>query len=333
MDSGLADAPEPGVCRDFRITYFHSALQGECQMTLACPNVAGVFSSLRACASACADWSASVDPPAAGFEWPERTAPLAGGPRLSEGPAAAIGTDFMSELRQSYEHYDAAERASPDGVSTMSVRAPYGGPGGSAAAAADERCQLPILPGPCHSRVPSYGFNAASGKCEAFDYGGCGGNANKFSSYEKCASTCTPAVSFQPATSVKPVTPPLDRTMELAVAQCRGFKAPGSPRLGVEPGPEGPLVLQITSGTPSSKVLLFVGETAGEARTPANLECPGTKVGAKFNSAYAVEIGADGTGFFVLEGIGPEERDLCQKYVIEAVDTANCGTSFLDTRA
>ena len=302
-------------------------------MTLACPGVAGVFSTLRACTDACTHWSAvDPSPPAADFdfEWPERTAPLAGGPRLSESPAAAVGTDLMSELRQSYEHYDAAERSGLDGVfNTMSVRAPYGGPGGSAAAAADERCQLPIMAGPCRSRVPSFGFDAASGKCEAFDYGGCGGNANKFSSYEKCAATCTPAISFP----VKPVTPPLDRTMELAVAQCRTFKAPGSPRLGVEPGPAGPLVLQITNGAPSSKVLLFVGETAGEARTPANLECPGTKVGAKFNSAYAVEIGADGTGYFVLEGIGPEERDLCQKYVIEAVDTTTCGTSFLDTRA
>merc|ERR1711917_135591 len=38
-------------------------------------------------------------------------------------------------------------------------------------------CSLPIKMGPCLAIIPRYYYNAKSGKCEEFGYGGCAGNA------------------------------------------------------------------------------------------------------------------------------------------------------------
>ncbi|EEC11610.1 KUN-4, putative [Ixodes scapularis] len=38
--------------------------------------------------------------------------------------------------------------------------------------------------------MPMYGFNAASQKCEEFEYKGCGGNGNNFVEKHECWSTC-----------------------------------------------------------------------------------------------------------------------------------------------
>jgi len=55
-----------------------------------------------------------------------------------------------------------------------------------------EVCSLPISPGPCRlmSFSPSYGFNSATSRCEAFSYGGCRGNENRFSTVEECTRVC-----------------------------------------------------------------------------------------------------------------------------------------------
>ena len=37
---------------------------------------------------------------------------------------------------------------------------------------------------------PKYFYNAAIEKCEEFDYGGCGGNGNKFDSLNECMDVC-----------------------------------------------------------------------------------------------------------------------------------------------
>ena len=38
-----------------------------------------------------------------------------------------------------------------------------------------------------------YGFEARKGRCIAFDYKGCGGNANKFETMEECSYMCEDA--------------------------------------------------------------------------------------------------------------------------------------------
>ena len=51
-------------------------------------------------------------------------------------------------------------------------------------------CHLPPEVGPCDAVVPSYFFNATTGRCDMFDYGGCGGNGNRFSTREECRREC-----------------------------------------------------------------------------------------------------------------------------------------------
>nr|XP_041568548.1 kunitz-type protease inhibitor 2 [Taeniopygia guttata] len=61
-------------------------------------------------------------------------------------------------------------------------------PGGPAALAA--RCRLPALTGRCRASIPRWFFNASSGSCESFVFGGCGGNGNNFGSERECRESC-----------------------------------------------------------------------------------------------------------------------------------------------
>ncbi len=78
----------------------------------------------------------------------------------------------------------------------------YGGCGGNAnnfesLAACEQRCGeprptcgLPAEPGPCDAAIPRWHFDAGTGRCAPFTYGGCQGNANNFVSEEACRREC-----------------------------------------------------------------------------------------------------------------------------------------------
>nr|P00984.1 RecName: Full=Kunitz-type serine protease inhibitor dendrotoxin E; Short=DTX-E; AltName: Full=Protein E; AltName: Full=Venom basic protease inhibitor E [Dendroaspis polylepis polylepis]Q7LZE3.2 RecName: Full=Kunitz-type serine protease inhibitor long epsilon-dendrotoxin His55; Contains: RecName: Full=Kunitz-type serine protease inhibitor short epsilon-dendrotoxin His55 [Dendroaspis angusticeps] len=51
-------------------------------------------------------------------------------------------------------------------------------------------CKLPAEPGPCKASIPAFYYNWAAKKCQLFHYGGCKGNANRFSTIEKCRHAC-----------------------------------------------------------------------------------------------------------------------------------------------
>ncbi len=51
-------------------------------------------------------------------------------------------------------------------------------------------CALPVEPGPCRGSLPRFFHNSATGQCEAFTYGGCGGNSNNFMSLKECQENC-----------------------------------------------------------------------------------------------------------------------------------------------
>lgn len=53
-----------------------------------------------------------------------------------------------------------------------------------------EVCALKDEPGPCKALKHRYFFNIDSGRCETFEYGGCGGNQNNFLNLEDCEATC-----------------------------------------------------------------------------------------------------------------------------------------------
>ncbi|KAL1470446.1 hypothetical protein MTO96_040432 [Rhipicephalus appendiculatus] len=45
--------------------------------------------------------------------------------------------------------------------------------------------------GLCRAFLPMWWFNAKTGKCEEFVYGGCGGNGNRYETREDCEKTCS----------------------------------------------------------------------------------------------------------------------------------------------
>nr|CAH0103991.1 unnamed protein product [Daphnia galeata] len=53
------------------------------------------------------------------------------------------------------------------------------------------RCLLPKVTGPCRASVPSFFYDATAGVCTSFNYGGCGGNDNRFTSIEACQLACS----------------------------------------------------------------------------------------------------------------------------------------------
>lgn len=53
-------------------------------------------------------------------------------------------------------------------------------------------CEQPIVSGNCDAYFPAFAFNAQTGLCENFVYGGCGGNDNRFQTLEECLDACDP---------------------------------------------------------------------------------------------------------------------------------------------
>ena len=42
----------------------------------------------------------------------------------------------------------------------------------------------------CRAYFPLFHFNASTGQCERFVYGGCGGNGNRFTTKQNCIDKC-----------------------------------------------------------------------------------------------------------------------------------------------
>lgn len=54
----------------------------------------------------------------------------------------------------------------------------------------DEICSLPPAPGTCYALIQKWYYEPSSSSCKRFGFGGCGGNANKFSTKEDCERSC-----------------------------------------------------------------------------------------------------------------------------------------------
>ncbi|GJQ76338.1 hypothetical protein Trydic_g2060 [Trypoxylus dichotomus] len=83
-------------------------------------------------------------------------------------------------------------------------------------------CALPYDIGPCRAMFPKYYYDISTGTCRQFSYGGCEGNANRFSTIDECYSTCG---------SRQPVQQPEQTTAISAIAETRPQPQP-------EPEPE-----------------------------------------------------------------------------------------------
>ena len=78
-----------------------------------------------------------------------------------------------------------------DGTAGMTAGSgPSGGMPGVGGSPPD-LCSLPPESGNCNAYFPSFFHNAATGVCEPFVYGGCGGNENRFDSVEACQAACS----------------------------------------------------------------------------------------------------------------------------------------------
>lgn len=64
-------------------------------------------------------------------------------------------------------------------------------------------CSLPAEAGDCLAAFPRYAFNADSGECEFFTYGGCGGNGNNFETVDECEAACGRPVRRHPRTALR----------------------------------------------------------------------------------------------------------------------------------
>ena len=60
----------------------------------------------------------------------------------------------------------------------------------------DKDCSLPKESGPCWAYFPRWFWDNSSGQCKRFVYGGCGGNRNRFGSFEDCLKTCAKTDGF-----------------------------------------------------------------------------------------------------------------------------------------
>ncbi|XP_031572467.1 U-actitoxin-Avd3n-like [Actinia tenebrosa] len=54
----------------------------------------------------------------------------------------------------------------------------------------DSICLLPKVVGRCRARFHRFYYDSKTRRCEGFIYGGCGGNANNFSTMKECLETC-----------------------------------------------------------------------------------------------------------------------------------------------
>jgi Kunitz/Bovine pancreatic trypsin inhibitor domain len=54
-----------------------------------------------------------------------------------------------------------------------------------------DHCLQPSKTGMCRAAFPRFFFDATSGSCESFIYGGCGGNENNFDTKKACEHSCS----------------------------------------------------------------------------------------------------------------------------------------------
>ena len=53
-----------------------------------------------------------------------------------------------------------------------------------------EKCMLPKVVGHCRGNFKQYYYDHVKQDCLEFSYGGCGGNANNFNTYNECINSC-----------------------------------------------------------------------------------------------------------------------------------------------
>jgi hypothetical protein len=112
---------------------------------------------------------------------------------MADRDCGSLGAGFTCERSRCR----GPEPMSGGGTGGSAGTAGAAGAGGSAGMAGaggftpPAHCALPAEAGPCDALFPRYFFGMARGRCEAFTYGGCEGNANNFETLAACEMACT----------------------------------------------------------------------------------------------------------------------------------------------
>ena len=72
-----------------------------------------------------------------------------------------------------------------------------------------EKCQQPPTKGECMEDLEKWYFDTQMKKCLPFQYGGCGGNSNRFETMDECTALCTLNAQLQDAILKKEIRPSL----------------------------------------------------------------------------------------------------------------------------
>jgi len=262
---------------------------------------------------------------------------------------------MMDGLSQSYNHWTEVERGNPSDLGLLGARV------------GAERCLLGLDAGDGKAAIPAFYYNARTKSCLPFTFRGFGGNANRFSTLGACEGACRHgAEAGQPFSSGAAAHPSLPRdprfsesvqsgsqlvdnidpfsgmprSLKLRVPQCGGSRDMEAPAFEVPPSPGGPMVLSIERAPPNTQVLVFVGETHSwhqpGIQIPAGVPCEGTEIDLKGEWApgptqvksYLIDADQEGKAYFKLDQPGGAiDPFFCEKFVIQAVETASCKTS------
>ena len=66
-------------------------------------------------------------------------------------------------------------------------------------------CSQPVEPGPCRGQFLRFHYDQDDGECRAFNYTGCMGNRNRFSTAEACENTCMHKAVLAKAKNVRSI--------------------------------------------------------------------------------------------------------------------------------
>jgi len=97
-------------------------------------------------------------------------------------------------------------------------------------------CDFLSDPGNCTDYVTVYFYNMEAGRCQTFQYGGCGGNSNKFFSEMECRMACDPRCHAHgtPSHHNEDHCPP-GYTFDTAVGECKMVKCQAPEEEAPEP--------------------------------------------------------------------------------------------------
>jgi hypothetical protein len=156
-----------GPCEAIVPRWFHNAETGECERFIwgGCGGNANNFETREACERTC--------PPPDRCELPADTGPCkALIPRWFHNPVTDECEMFTyggcDGNANNFETYEDCIQACPR----------------------SDRCELPPETGACLAAFLRWYFDPATGTCERFTWGGCGGNENRFETVDNCLHAC-----------------------------------------------------------------------------------------------------------------------------------------------